>query len=106
MKKLALVLALGCAAAGAAYAQDPAATPRIDQRAVHQQQRIDQGVASGRLTARETQHLEKREAHIAGDEAKAKSDGVVTRKERVKLTREQDAASRAIHRQKHDRQHS
>lgn len=106
MKKLALVLALGLVAAAGAHAQDATATPRIDQRAANQQQRIEQGVASGQLTPRETQHLEKREAHIARDEAKAKSDGVVTRSERVKLTREQDAASRAIHRQKHDRQHS
>ena len=103
-----LFLGLLLAATGAAFAQTPAgtATPRIDQREANQQQRIAKGVASGQLTPRETQKLEKREAHIAADTARAKSDGKVTRAERARLTREQDRASRAIHKQKHDAQHS
>lgn len=90
-------------AAGSSFAQP--ATPRVDQREARQQQRIDQGVASGQLTPREAQRLEAGQAHIQRDEARAKADGVVTPRERRHLAREQNRASRHIMRQKHDRQH-
>jgi hypothetical protein len=77
-------------------------TPRIDQRQVNQQNRIDQGVQSGALTAKETNTLDKREAKIASDEAAAKSDGKVTKAERRKLTNEENRTSRAIFRKKHN----
>lgn len=100
-----IVLALGGATlAQATVLKDPLATPRIDQREVNQQKRIDQGVASGQLNAKETRRLDKREAKIAADEAKAKSDGKVTKAERRHLRREENRASKAIYRQKHDRQ--
>lgn len=110
MKIQTLIAAIAVTLSGAAFAQAPAvpmeplATPRIDQRQVNQQKRIDQGVTSGQLTSRETARLGKREGKIAADEAKAKSDGKVTRAERRHLRREEDRASRAIYRQKHDRQ--
>ncbi len=84
-----------------AFAQS---TPNLDKREERQQQRIAQGVESGQLTAKEASHLEAREAKLAGDEAAAKADGKVTRKERRKLQREADRDSAAIHHQKHDRQ--
>jgi Skp family chaperone for outer membrane proteins len=84
-----------------AFAQS---TPNLDKREENQQQRIAQGVQSGQLTAKETQHLEARETKLASDEAAAKADGKVTRKERRKLQREADRDSAAIHRQKHDKQ--
>lgn len=103
----ALALTVGASAFAQAPAapvvvKDPTATPKIDQRQANQQKRIDQGVASGALTPKETAKLEKRETKIASDEAAAKADGKVTGAERRKLTREEDRASRAIHRQKHD----
>ncbi|MGH6625206.1 MAG: hypothetical protein ACRECD_01450 [Burkholderiaceae bacterium] len=108
MKIQTLIAALALAAAGGAFAQtspaDPTATPRVDQREANQQKRIDQGVASGQLTPREAARMEKRQAKIHADEAAVKADGMVTRAERRKLHREQDRASRAIYRQKHDRQ--
>jgi hypothetical protein len=79
-------------------------TPRIHKRQENQQKRIAQGVKSGELTAKETEHLEAREAKIQSDKKEAKADGKVTAKERVKLTREENRTSRAIHRQKHDAQ--
>ena len=100
----AVLLALSGLAAAQTPA-DPTATPRIDHREVRQQQRIDQGVASGQLTPRETNRLEKREAKIAANEAAAKSDGKVTRAERAHLRHQQNRTSRAIYRQKHDAQH-
>ena len=80
------------------------ATPRVDQREANQQARIDAGVASGQLTARETNRLDKQQTHIAKVEAKDKADGTVTKAERAQLHRMQNRASRDIYVQKHDRQ--
>ena len=81
------------------------ATPRITDRQINQQDRIAQGVKSGELTPRETEHLEAREAKIQHDKKLAKSDGVVTPAERAKLEREENRTSKAIYHQKHDAQH-
>jgi opacity protein-like surface antigen len=86
-----------------AFAQ--AATPRFDQRQANQQQRIDQGVASGQLTGREAARLEKGQEHLQAIEDKATSDGRVTRQERARLQHAEDVQSRHIYREKHDRQH-
>lgn len=86
-----------------AFAQTPA-TPNLDKREANQQRRIDQGVQSGQLTPREAARLERREAKLNADEAKAKADGVVTPKERARLQAEANHNSRAIAREKHDRQ--
>ena len=85
--------------------QDPTATPRIDKRLDNQEKRIEQGEKSGALTPREANRLEKREAKTEADLAAAKSDGKVTKAERKGLHRELNRNSRAIYRQKHDRQH-
>ncbi len=85
-------------------AKDPTATPRLDRREARQEKRIEQGVKSGQLTDKEAARLEKREEHLKAQEAKAKADGVVTPQERAKLEREANRDSRAITREKHDRQ--
>jgi hypothetical protein len=77
----------------------------INARKVNQQHRIAQGANSGQLTARESAHLEAREAHINRQEARMKADGNFTPAERAKINREQNRTSRAIYRQKHDAQH-
>ena len=92
-------------ASSACLAADSTAAPYIDQRLNNQEKRIQKGEQSGQLTPREAARLEKREAKIQGDLAKAKADGVVTNQERAKLNRELDRSSVAIARQKHDRQH-
>ena len=79
-------------------------TPVVKERQENQQKRIAGGVKSGELTAAETKRLEAREVKIQHDKQEAKADGVVTTKERVKLHREQNRASRSIYRQKHDAQ--
>ena len=86
-----------------AFAQ--ANTPRVDQRQANQEQRIDQGVASGSLTQREANRLERGQQHVDNMENRAKAVGVVTRAERARLHQAQDAQSARIYRQKHDRQH-
>jgi hypothetical protein len=80
------------------------ATPEITKRQVNQQERIGQGVSSGQLTPAETAHLEGREEKIQQDKKAAKADGTVTPAERAKLNKEENRTSRAIYRQKHDRQ--
>jgi hypothetical protein len=111
MKMQVLLVTLILSAGGAAFAQtaaavqkDPLATPRIDRREVNQEKRIQQGVASGQLTPREAQRLEKGEQRIDNAEARAKADGKVTAQERTHLTRMQNKENRAIHAEKHDRQ--
>jgi len=81
------------------------ATPRIDQRQANQQQRIDQGVASGNLTQQEAARMDKGQDRIQNMEDKAKADGVVTAQERKRIASVQDNQSKRIYRQKHDRQH-
>ncbi len=88
--------------ASAGFAQTK--TPVVKERQENQQKRIAEGVKSGELTAKETEHLEGREVKIQKDKKEAKADGVVTRQERAKLRREQNRTSRAIYRQKHDAQ--
>jgi opacity protein-like surface antigen len=87
---------------GMAFAQ--ADTPVIDQRQANQEKRIDQGIASGQLTQREANRLEREQNRINRMEERAKADGVVTDKERARLRAAQDRASRHIAREKHDRQ--
>jgi hypothetical protein len=65
MKMKTLVSALALTMAGIAMAQP--ATPNLDKREANQQQRIDQGVASGQLNAKETHRLDKREAKLAAN---------------------------------------
>jgi hypothetical protein len=79
-------------------------TPRIDERQAHQEQRIDQGIASGELTRREAQRLDQQQDRIDRYENKAQADGRVTVKERARITHAQQHASYSIYRQKHDRQ--
>ena len=88
-----------------AFAQAAApATPRVDHREANQQARIDAGVASGQLTARETNRLDKQQMRIAAVEAKDKADGTISAKERGQLHRMQNHASKNIYVQKHDAQ--
>ncbi len=79
-------------------------TPKIDQRQANQEQRIDQGIASGQLNERETNRLNNQQEHINKMEDKAKSDGVVTKKERAKIGHAQNRTSKHIAKQKHDSQ--
>ena len=110
MKFHTLLAAVAFTLGGAAFAQAPVApvgplaTPKIDQRQANQQQRIHSGVASGQLTRRGASRLQRREGRIAVHKAQARADGVVTPAERRQLRREQNRASKAIYRQKHDRQ--
>jgi len=103
MKKIKAIALVALALPMLAFAQ--ANTPRVDQREASQQQRIDQGAASGSLTSREANRLERGQQHVENMENRAKADGVVTRQERARLHQAQDVQSQRIYAQKHDRQH-
>ena len=102
MKHVVIIASLALFASLSAQAQTD--TPRFDQRQANQQQRIDQGVASGQLTPREATRLENGQARLQNKEDRAKADGVVTPQERARLQHAENVQSRHIARQKHDRQ--
>lgn len=95
----ALVIAL----AAPAFAQGTA-TPGLDKREANMERRMEQGRASGTLTAKESNRLERRKAHLEQSEERAKADGQLTRKERARLNLKADRLSHDIAREKHDRQ--
>ncbi|MFH1659278.1 MAG: hypothetical protein FD131_3467 [Rhodocyclaceae bacterium] len=103
MKIVKTIAVLSLVLPALAFAQ--ANTPRVDQRQANQERRIDQGVASGSLTEREANRMERGQQHVDNMENRAKSDGVVTRGERARLHQAQEVQSRRIYAQKHDRQH-
>ncbi len=99
MKKLAIMFGMVMALAAAASAQS---TGGIDDREGNQKGRIVNGVQSGELGPLETAKLLKQQAEIRKFERKAKSDGVVTLGERVRLHRELNQAGRNIRRKKNN----
>jgi hypothetical protein len=78
--------------------------PGVNARQHNQRERIQQGVASGELTRRETGRLAGEQRDIRQLERAYKSDGALTGAERRDLQHEQNQASRDIYQQKHDGQ--
>jgi hypothetical protein len=78
--------------------------PNINERERRQQRRIFDGVQDGELTRKEVKKLEREQAKIHYKEAKAKADGDFTAKERARIQKKQNHASRHIYREKHDHQ--
>ena len=92
-----LITTLTC---GIAAAQP--ATPVVKERQENQQQRINQGAASGELTKKETAALKTEQRAIQAEKKAFKADGKVTAAERAKLRRDQNQASRHIYNKKHN----
>ncbi|MEO5701178.1 MAG: hypothetical protein ABIR61_11870 [Casimicrobiaceae bacterium] len=88
--------------AGSAWAGT--ADPGVKERQAHEKARINHGVASGELTNKEARRLRAEQRGIKAEEHAMKADGTLTKAERKKLHRDLNAASRDIHRQKHDGQ--
>jgi Ni/Co efflux regulator RcnB len=99
--KRVLIAILGTALSAGTIATANAAT--INRREHHEQVRIRQGIKSGELSRKEAARLEKEQAKIRVDERFARKNGV-TPKERARLEKELNRASKDIHRQKHDNQ--
>ena len=117
-----LVLAVGgLMVAGSASAQTATTTsgagpgvvdpghPRVNQvnrREAKQQQRIGNGVKSGKLNSKQAAHLEKREASVQNREQKdmAKHNGHLTKAEQKGINRQQNRISKSIYKDKHPKQ--
>lgn len=101
MKRItSLLLALAALAAFASVSF--AGTPRINAREARQHARIHQGVASGQLTRGEAARLRAGQRGVHRMERIAKSDGVVTRRERAIIGHAQNHENRVIRRMKHN----
>ncbi|HLF98010.1 MAG TPA: hypothetical protein VI457_12780 [Methylococcaceae bacterium] len=107
MKKLpfltltALFLASGAAIAADWDGRRPR-DPAIHARQQDLQQRVNQGIRSGELTAREAWDLRRERNRIRRHEQQYKSDGVLTWEERKDLRRYLNQYRRDIYAQKHD----
>jgi hypothetical protein len=103
--KTAAALALGALFAGTALAQPNYSVDHsIEQRDRAAQARIDRGVQSGQLNAREAARLQGELAQIERLEWQARRDGVLTRSELSRIDNAQDRLSREIYRESHDSQ--
>ena len=76
---------------------------RVNKRQKNQRSRIQQGVKSGQLNAREANRLRRGQQKINNYKQEAKADGL-DRSERRKLERMQDRQSKKIYKEKHDGQ--
>jgi hypothetical protein len=99
-----LILGLAAFASVASALPAVASAQDIGARQANQQARIQQGVRSGELTARETRHIERGEARLAyrKDMMRARDDGRLTHHDRVALNRQENRLSRHIFRAKHN----
>ena len=94
---------VGLMSLGAVAAFGQTNTDNTVQRDVNQQTRIDSGVQNGSLTIREASRLESEQARIDRLQAKDLRDGKLDPKERARLQRAQNQASRDIHRDETNR---
>ena len=94
-----------------AYAYQPGQVPQanggytavppgrwIDRRQQRQQDRIQQGQASGQLTPREARRLQNEQATISGAEGRMRTDGNLSPQERARLNAMQQKSSQDIYR--------
>ena len=97
-----IVLTMAAAMLTTTLASAATATPRIDRREARQHARIHQGVRSGQLSRGEARSLRAGQRHVRRMELRAKADGRVTARERMRLDRAQNRQSRHIWRLKHN----
>jgi len=103
MKQLFFLLLFISSAAGTTlHAQTR--TQKVNKIQIKHQKKIRTGIKNGEITKREVHNLQKEQKHIAFVKHRAKADGVVTKKERVKIRAKQKNAASNISRQKQDRQ--
>lgn len=78
--------------------------PGVNHRQMRQSDRIEQGVTSGELNAREARRLHRKERAIRNKEELYKADGNLSRAERRDLHQDLNALNRNIKHEKHDAQ--
>ena len=102
MKNVSIITAIIGSILTTNYAS--AGTPTLNERQQNQKQRIKQGVKSGELTKKESRRLVRGQKQLNHMELKAKADGIVTKKERVRLQHKASVESAKIASNKHDKQ--
>ena len=75
----------------------------MNRRQERQQQRIANGVENGKLSPKQTAHLENREARVQNREQKdmAAHNGHLTKAEQKGINRQQNRISKSIYKDKH-----
>ncbi len=94
--KISLIAAALALLTGAAMAQTPVTAQTTVQRDVNQQQRIENGLQSGKLTTREAGLLEREQAKVDKLQAKDMKDGKLSAAERQQLRTAQNKVSHDI----------
>jgi len=74
----------------------------VDRRQQRQQDRIQQGQASGQLTPREARRLQNEQGRIRGAEGRMRADGNLSPQERARLNTMQNRGSQDINRLRHN----
>lgn len=103
--KLSIVSIAVLALSTVAFAQTATPAPQnINGRKENQQDRIAQGINSGKLSPSETARLESKQASINRQERnmRAADNGHLTTQDRAILKQRQNNQSKAIYRAKHD----
>lgn len=100
MKTAAFIIVFGFLWIGFVSAQTR--TPGADRRENIQKERIRDGIQKGELSRKETRKLVREQRHIERAEKRAGVDGMVSKRERIRLDRKQDRASRHIGRAKNN----
>lgn len=103
MKKLLLTLIITGLLVNFAVIVSGQTTPHADRRQKNQKHRIKTGAKSGEITKREAKSIHHSTKSAKRYEAKAKSDGKVTWKERARLQHKENKSSRNIFRTKHNK---
>jgi hypothetical protein len=117
MKSLLALAVGGLMLAGSASAQTSTTSgagpgvvdpghPRVNQvnrREENQQQRIGNGIKSGKLNSQQASNLEKRETSVQNREQRdmAQHNGHLTKAEQKGINRQQNRISRSIYKDKH-----
>ena len=86
---------------------DSASSKRMQanvQRNIRQEQRVENGIRNGSLTNREVAKLERGQARVARQEARAGADGHVGAAEQARVQRTENRQSKRIYKEKHDAQ--
>jgi hypothetical protein len=102
-RMITVAAALMVSGAGLAQAYTPQGRD-IDRRQDRQERRIENGVRDGSLTRGEAARLNGQQNYINGLERSARRDGYISPREAFEIRRAQDAASRQIWAERHDRQ--
>jgi hypothetical protein len=100
--KTGIVMAIGIALVVTSVA--PGFGRTIKKRARSEENRIEQGKESGRLTPKEAERLENQQEIIDKERGQAMEDGKMTHRERRDIKHDQKRLSKDIYRKKHNKQ--